>query len=140
LVRLTGYRAGWHQCLVTDRKIHDIVVQYKVNKNCVLFANFFWFENAFQKLEEKRRDYPSASQLVAPSAHPLVKELSRFESCTEDELEKILKAAPVKSCCLDPIPTWLLCKCQDGLLPVIVHIINRSLLLGEVPASLSYAP
>jgi hypothetical protein len=48
-------------------------------------------------------------------------------------------AAPIKSCCLDPIPTWLLCKCQDELLPAHIRIINKSLLLGEMPASLKQA-
>jgi hypothetical protein len=95
------------------------------------FSNFFSakIDKMNQKLEEKMRDDPGASQLMAPSAHPLVKELSRFESCTEDELnEKILMAAPVKSCCLDPIPPWLLCKCQDVLLPVIACSYHKQVI------------
>ena len=62
-----------------------------------------------------------------------------LDPCTEEELRKILMAAPAKSCSLDPIPTWLLRKCLNVLLPVLVRIINKSLQLGEVPASMKYA-
>ena len=41
--------------------------------------------------------------------------------------------SPDKSCELDPIPTWLLKKCIDVLLPLVTSIINMSLSTNQVP-------
>ena len=44
-----------------------------------------------------------------------------------------------KSCSLDPLPTWLMKECIDGLLPVITRLVNYSLQQGHVPQCMKVA-
>ena len=44
--------------------------------------------------------------------------------------------SPSKSCSLDPIPTTLLKRCIDPLVPIITIIVNKSLLSGVMPKAL----
>ena len=53
---------------------------------------------------------------------------------TDEEILKIIKNSPTKSCSLDPLPTWLLKK-TDTLLPTFTQIINKSLASGTFPTS-----
>ena len=46
---------------------------------------------------------------------------------TEAEIWNIIKLLPVKSCELDPLPTWLLKECKAELFPLITDIVNMSL-------------
>ena len=45
--------------------------------------------------------------------------LVKFTPASEEEIQKIVKNSPNKSCELDPVPTWLLKSCLDGLLPLV---------------------
>ena len=45
----------------------------------------------------------------------------------------------ITSCRLDPIPTWLLKKCVNELVPVITQIINLSFKNGDFPDTLKSA-
>ena len=65
--------------------------------------------------------------------------LDTFVPATVSEVTKVIKAAPSKSCCLDPLPTWLLKDCLGLLAPVISSIVNQSLSSGEMPSSLKLA-
>ena len=59
--------------------------------------------------------------------------LNSFSPVTEDYVKKlVLKCAP-KSCELDALPTHLLIQCIDEILPQLTHVINSSLLSGQVP-------
>ena len=40
--------------------------------------------------------------------------LDSFTEVSEDDIRKIINSSPTKSCALDPIPTWLLKKCEDN--------------------------
>ena len=53
-----------------------------------------------------------------------------------EEVKRIITSDPSKSCTLDPMPTWLLKKSLDDVLPAIVDIINASLTNGSVPSSM----
>lgn len=53
--------------------------------------------------------------------------LEEFTPASQEEVRKIIMRSPDKSCELDPIPTWLLKKCIDVLLPVVTLIVNTSL-------------
>ena len=61
--------------------------------------------------------------------------LVEFAPASEEEIKKVIKSSPDKSCELDPIPTWLLKSCLPELLPFLTKIINFSLETGYVPAS-----
>ena len=65
--------------------------------------------------------------------------LENFASVSEEEVTRIIKHSPIKSCELDPIPTWLLKSCLQELLPVLTNIINLSLKTASVPAAFKSA-
>ena len=62
-----------------------------------------------------------------------------FETVTELDVERSVASAPVKSCELDPIPTWLLKQCSHELVPLITATINASLTTSNVPADFKHA-
>ena len=60
----------------------------------------------------------------------------KFEAVSPQDVNKSILARPSKSCALDPLPTILLKKGID--VPYTTSIINRSLELGEFPATLKH--
>ena len=67
------------------------------------------------------------------------KPLSDFVPASEDEIRNIIAKSPSKSCILDPIPTWLLKKCGDSVIPLITAIVNMSLMSSQMPSELKKA-
>ena len=65
--------------------------------------------------------------------------LNTFMDATEAEIWNIIKQSPVKSCELDPLPTWLLKECKAELVPLITDIVNMSLRESMIPKSLKTA-
>ena len=68
-----------------------------------------------------------------------IHQLSSLRSATEDEIYDILSKSPPKSCELDPIPTSLLKKCANAIVPIITKIINICMETGVVPDSFKVA-
>lgn len=65
--------------------------------------------------------------------------LDSFTPVTVDDVGQILLSSPNKSCCLDPLPVWLL-KCNSDIIsPVICKIVNSILSVGTLPTSLKVA-
>ena len=62
-----------------------------------------------------------------------------FQHVCTDDVRKIVTKSANKSCALDPLPTDLLKKCLDVLLPNITRIINMSLSSEFVPETLKVA-
>ena len=62
--------------------------------------------------------------------------LEMFRPTSEVEVKEIIIKSPNKSCDLDPLPTWLLKKCVDQLLPLITAIVNRSMDESVMPLCL----
>ena len=58
--------------------------------------------------------------------------LSEFNKVTVEEVEKIIRKSPSKSCDLDPLPTWLLKECLHELSPIITDLINISMSCAHV--------
>ena len=65
--------------------------------------------------------------------NPTKNTLSSFTPVSEEELLKILKSSPSKSCDLDPIPTSLVKECADILITPITKIVNYSITEGSFP-------
>ena len=80
-----------------------------------------------------QRSFPTRCEQPNDIVCEVKSELSEFQSVTVNEIEKLIKNSPNKSCELDPIPTDLVKKCGRVLAPVITRIINASLRLGVVP-------
>ena len=57
-----------------------------------------------------------------------------FRTMSEEEVLKIIKSTPNKSCDLDPIPTSLVLDCISVLLTPITNIVNYSLQEGSFPS------
>ena len=67
------------------------------------------------------------SRAMANSAPPVITArsatpLRSFEPVTEQEISKLLSTSPSKSCCLDPIPTWLLKRISAHIAPIICYL------------------
>ena len=60
--------------------------------------------------------------------------LTSFDSVSKEYVKKQVMASPRKSCESDPLPSWLLKKCLDQLLPTITKIVNILLSKGIFPS------
>ena len=61
--------------------------------------------------------------------------LDSFDICRPDEISKIIKASAVKSCDLDPAPTFFVKEYIDVLLPHLIRLCNVSIQSGCLPIS-----
>ena len=105
------------------------------------FAHFF--DSKIQKINlELANVRASCHHTYVNSGHSeCLTRLSEFDRVTEEELTKIIRASPTKSCSLDPLPTSLL---KDGpvfdtMLPILCKIVNTSLSTGLIPHDLKHA-
>ena len=62
-----------------------------------------------------------------------------FTATTEEDILKLIKAAPPKSCELDPVPMTILKAHADIFAPKISEIVNKSLATGDFLSSLKEA-
>ena len=63
----------------------------------------------------------------------------KFHSITRQHLLHTISKMSNKFCSLDPIPTFMLKKCSQELAPILLHIINGSMLQGVFPAEMKTA-
>ena len=96
------------------------------------FAAFF-----ARKIERVRSDTaglapPSITEIASSS-------FTAFRTCSQEEVRKIVMSSPIKSCSLDPVPTFLLREFIDLLLPFVTKMVNESLAQGRLPDSQKHA-
>ena len=65
--------------------------------------------------------------------------LSSFQPVSANEVHDLIISMPTKSCVLDPMPTFLIKKYLDVLIPLITDIVNSSLSAGTVPCQFKQA-
>ena len=65
--------------------------------------------------------------------------LASLKPVQPSDIIKIIGKSPNKTCGLDPVPTWIIKKLPGTMAPIIAVIINRSIALSAVPASLKEA-
>ena len=65
--------------------------------------------------------------------------LYQFTPVTEEQIGKIISNLPNKSATTDALPTWLLKKCADIVVPAITKIVNLSFRSGSFPTALKTA-
>ena len=97
------------------------------------FAEFF---------DKKVRDVRSATAGLPPPpiSRTASSSLASFRPCTQTEVRRIIiMQSPVKSCMLDPVPTFLVRESVDLLLPFLTTLVNTSLMQGRLPASQKHA-
>ena len=84
--------------------------------------------------------FPDHTLSTVNVASPRVNSLPvSFQPATAEEMKKIIKSSPNKSCELDPRRTVLLKYCLDTLLKPITDIINASLCSGLFPDDFNHA-
>ena len=83
----------------------------------------------------------SHSSLLIESSVNLndIPKFDEFDIISCEEVAKIMKSMSQKHCQLDPVPTWVLHKCLESVVPVIARIVNSSLQNAIVPPSLKIA-
>ena len=96
------------------------------------------------KISNIRKDLEKASLSTSQTPQDIFNNfdgdvLDSLTEVSEDDIRKIIHSSPTKSCALDPIPTWLLKKCEDELIPVLTLIVNTSLSCAEFPKKLKRA-
>ena len=101
------------------------------------FANFF--QDKILKIRSSFDPTTSHEQIQHVAIPASSSHFSCFQPVSQEEVEKIIRRAPKKSCALDPVPTWLLMDCLPEILPVLTRIINSSLCDSSVPSSLKDA-
>lgn len=94
------------------------------------FADFF--DDKIRKIRNNL-DMSDCSEISVSTSENCASVFDRFQPMSEEEIRKQIMQSPVKSCSMDPIPTPLVKKCVDSLVPVVTKIINLSLTSGEIP-------
>ena len=96
------------------------------------FAAFF-----AKKIDDIRND---TAGLPPPVISRAPSSLTSFHQYTEAEVRRIVMKSPIKSCSLDPAPTFFLHEFIDLLLPYATRIIvNASPAQGRLPLSQRHA-
>ena len=85
--------------------------------------------------EKVQRVRAETSGSQAPSFNATPHSFSVLQQCSIEELEKVIRSSPTKSCELDPIPTFLLKEFLNDLLPCLHLLCNSSLSTGILPCS-----
>ena len=99
------------------------------------FSTFF-----INKIDKIRESIPVASPQLISSPDCLSRTtLSAFQPATAEIVKGIISQSKKTTSPLDPIPTVLLLRCLDLLLPTITNIVNMSLTAGTVPVPLKQA-
>ncbi len=93
------------------------------------FSNFF--VGKVTKIREKLDSLPVACDYTDPECNS---SLDTFQPLSVDGVRKLIRKSATKSCDLDPLPTDILKKCLDMLLPIITRIVNLSLQEGDFPS------
>ena len=105
-------------------------------KSYSLMINFFYFTRREQGRLERRLRLWTLDAARPSSTRPDCVPLA-FRNI--EEISKIIKNSPTKSCLLDPWPTFLVKDCLDILLPSITKLVNYSLAEGVVPSAFKNA-
>ena len=60
--------------------------------------------------------------------------MSTFQYVTPEDLKKVIMKCPIKSCDLDPLPTWLIKNHLPTIVPTLCQVVNLSLSTGCFPS------
>jgi hypothetical protein len=59
--------------------------------------------------------------------------LTQFQFLNQFEVGTLLRESPRKSSFIDPLPTWLLLRCQTAFIPIVWKIVNAAISSGMPP-------
>ena len=128
-----------HIFRLTDRLLHRRKCSHlpKCDSQKDLAQSFHIFFT--DKIKCIRDQFERVSYLHPPTRALSSSKFVGFHDVSKNEIQKILSNSPRTTCDLDPIPSALLKKCSDAVLPTMTKIISNSMNLGEIPSSLTAA-
>ena len=91
-------------------------------------SNFFT-----NKIEKIRQGFGDNDDLPTVDNVFVGTPLAELVPVSEERLKRLIMASKPTSSTVDPIPTKIVLDCMDILLPVLLHIVNSSLLAATVP-------
>ena len=97
------------------------------------------FADFFARKVETVREATSGAETPPATAAPASSSFQSFSACSPATVRRVVMTSPVKSCTLDPVPTFLLREFIDLLLPYITAMVNASLSQGRFPSSQKHA-
>jgi len=126
---------------MTDQLLHKkqptiLPTELNEKKLANRFANYF--ENKIEKIMNNFRTKKATTGAVVID-NMLSANLTNITLPEAEELKKLILSGNSKYCCLDPIPTELLKRCIDSLLPTITSIVTKSITTNTFPNSLKHA-
>eukprot|EP00795_Rhopilema_esculentum_P015487 gene15487-6738_t len=65
--------------------------------------------------------------------------MTAFRSLPEADVKDLIMKSPATFCDLDPVPTWILGRCQEVVVKIMTQIINKSLQSAAMPEDLKLA-
>ena len=103
------------------------------------FCNYFidTIDRIRKELDESDLPPKNDTYVTKKTSHETI--LNLFSPASEEEVNKIFKNLPNKTCSLDAFNTWILKECANELTPAITLIIICSIKLGEMPCILKRA-
>jgi hypothetical protein len=108
-----------------------------IKKLCDDFVQFF--DNKIKVIRTKLGESMEGDPHLTERRHEDISDMSAFQLVNEEEIAGIIGKMKDKTCALDPIPTCLLKKCLDVLVPFITIIVNLSIIENVVPSDLKEA-
>ena len=121
---------------LTDRLLHrrksSPLPKCESQKNLAQSFHIFFTD----KIKCTRDQFERVSDLHPPARALSLSKFVGFHEVSINEIQKILSNSPGTTRDLDPIPSALLKKCSDAVLPAMTKIINSSMNLGEIMSSL----
>ena len=96
------------------------------------FAEYF-----VGKIKKIHEAFPDREQHI--HCETKVPTLGSLDPTTEEELRKVIMQCKPKSCPLDPLPTSLIKKCIDCMLPILVRLVNLSFASSSFPDAFKIA-
>ncbi len=99
-------------------------------------ANDFgeFFINKIEKIHSELASQHLDKPVLTSSDSPMYDNtLSEFSPVSTDDVKSILHKSSLKSCELDPVPSWIVRESEDELIPVIQSIINWSFSESTMP-------
>ena len=122
-----------HSCKETSLPTHD-----SLENLCDSFGLYFQ-----EKISKIRKDLDRRADLTADSQSgqdtSTMLPCASLKSVQISDIIKIIGKSPNKTCGLDPVPTWLIKQLPGTIAPIITDIVNKSIALSAVPASLKEA-
>ena len=122
-----------HSSQETSLPTHD-----SLKHLCDSFGIFFQDKISKIRIELDRRAALAADSQSCQAVNSITS-LASLKPVQPSDIIHIFGKSPNKTCGLDPVPTWIIKKLPGTMAPIIADIINRSIALSAVPASLKEA-